>query len=661
MFSRSRMGKMIRLAMQAFACGLIVMICSPVGAQDVMSSEDYMDMELDELLNLEVSVASKRAESQFEASSIVSAVSREEFVVYGDRDLFQLMQRQPSVYTRNSYVYGRQKVGFRGDMSVHSEVHTLLLWNGRPIRESSECIVTPLYMAFPLAGLDSIEMIRGPGSVLYGTNAFTGVINLQSRAIPEEPEFSVSAMTGSHEYYETTFSAGGRSGALGFVADLRASGEQGETYRMIDALGEPGKDNRHQRSVSGAAHLDFKGFTLDVFGADTNQFAMGVQPFWFIPEQEINTTRLFANAGYRAPLHEWVTLELNATYNLMEHDMASPEITRIGDNTSDILGEVTLYADPIDDLNVVLGYTHEYRSNYHTDDHFYQSIPSYNYQPKSAYVEGNYKVCESLKLTAGGKWHEPTLGDSDVISRFGAVFTPFENWGLKLLRGEAFRGAIAIESDLDDPPILVGNDDLEPETVTTYDAQVFYHDKKTYAALTYFHSKIEDQIVFDATTSDPMTYKNAGEQEFDGIEFEAKYFFTPQWHALGSFMYQEDDRDDDVNHTVVPENMAKLGTAYTWKGGTASVFYTYFGTPPRIASPVMVNPTPEKLNLVSLNLRFDVSKWLRLDKGQSILSLRAENLLDEEVYVPTMVYAGVPNTFPYGPGATFYAGLKVDF
>lgn len=61
--------------------------------------------------------------------------------------------------------------------------------------------------------------------------------------------------------------------------------------------------------------------------------------------------------------------------------------------------------------------------------------------------------------------------------------------------------------------------------------------------------------------------------------------------------------------------MIKFGTAYTWDWGNAAIFYSYFGEPPSIASPLIVNPEPEEINLVSMNLRLDTSNWMVLDKG----------------------------------------------
>jgi outer membrane receptor for ferrienterochelin and colicins len=650
------------LGRSAFVISVVAWSLAVVPSMAVASDaagEDLLSMDFEELLDVEISVASKKSESLTDAPGVVAAVAREEIDLYGDRNLFGLMQRQPSVYTRSSFPYSDNATAFRGDLVAHSSLHTLLLLNGRPIRESAQGHNFPINMAFPIEALEGIEVVRGPGSVLYGTNAFSGVVNLKSRSIPEQDRFSISAMTGDHGYYDTTVSLGGRSGDLGFTADVQTTGQGGDDYRLVDQLGVYGEADRFDRSISGVTHLEYQGLTFDMFAADMEMFSMGVMPFWSNTHHESRTKRLFANLGYRVALHERYNLEFNVTYNLQENVLAGPTAPWIGTNTSDILGEVTLLANPLDNLDVVLGFLQEYQSNYTPDD--FQSIPSYDYEPRSAYAQGDYRIGDAVKLIAGTQWNESAQGYSDLISRYGVILTPFEKWGLKLLRGEAFRGPIAMESDLDDPLILVGNKDLEPEVITTHDVQLFYNDKYTYAAVTYFNSKIDKQIVFDPTASNPSTYMNGGEQEFDGIEFEGKHYLTPRWHVLGSFTHQESDADEGLDHTVVPENMFKLGTAYSWEWGSAAVFYTHYGTPPHVDSPLVVNPEPEAVNLVSLNVDIDTSQWMGLEKKQCVLTLRAENLLDEEVYVPTLAYTGSPNSFPYGPGMTFYAGLTYNF
>ena len=651
----------MRHALSFTLAALLAAACSPaLGTETAGDGSELTELTLEELMNIEVSVASKKPEAPSEAPGIVVVIPQHEFEVYGDRNLHQLLQRQPSVYTLDSFVYAENLAAFRGDMSTHAEMHTLVLFNGRPIRESAQGHDVNMYTTFPLELLESVELIRGPGSVLYGSNAFTGVINLKPRQIPEQPEFSFSSMAGSFGYYEGTFSGGGRTGDLGIVGAIRTYSEDGFTYQMIDAAGVPGEADKHGRGISAATHLEYRNFSFDFFGSDIDAFALGVQPFWSNPHHDIHNKKLFLNAGYDVPLHERMRLEINATYNLQENALSSPAPMMIGTNTSDLLGEVTLFANPTDALDLLVGFLQEYRTNYEPDDELFQSIPSYDYSPRSAYAQGDYKFGDTVKLILGTQWNESPLGDSDLISRYGVIVTPTKNWGVKLLRGEAYRGPVTLESDLNDPPILVGNNNLGPEMVTTYDAQLFYQDEKTYAAVTYFTSRIEDLIIYDPSVF-PMSYMNGGKEEFDGIELEAKRYLAPHWHLLGSFMHQENDSDEGPTPSVVPENMVKVGTDYSWDWGTAAIFVSHFGKPPIFPSPLVVNPEPKALSLVSMNLRFDVSGPMGLNKGQSFLTVRAENLLDEEVFVPTFAYIGVPNSFPYGPGRAFYIGLEVSF
>ncbi len=651
----------VYLAIQVVIWGLIVAIQSPLLAQKTDPAEDLFEMDIEDLLflDIEVSVASKKAESLIEAPGVVVVVPREESEVYGDRNLHQLLQRQPSLYTRGSYPYLHNLTSFRGDMPTHVDLHTLVLLNGRPIRESGfGGLDFPVYMTFPIAGLDSVELVRGPGSVLYGTNAFTGVVNLKPRAIPEQNEFSVSGMGGSYGYYKTDVTAGGRSGKLGYVTSIRIAGQQGYDYSMVDGLGVYGSQNDENKSFSGMVHLERGGFTFDAFAVNFETFHLGSIPWWSLPYHKWDTNKLFANAGYRVSLDDRTNLELNLTYNLQENSFANVTQT-VGLNTSDVLGEVTLFTNPIDHLNVTLGYLQEYRSNYKVDEDYYQSIPTYHHQPQSVYAQADYKIGESAKLIAGTQWNESSQGYEGFVSRYGVIFTPFKKWGLKLLRGEAFRAPFALETDLYDT-MLVGNHNLKPEEVTTYDAQLFYQDRKTYAAVTYFNSVIEQLIIRD-TSVIPTSFKNGGEQKFDGIEFEAKRFLTSHWHVLGSAMYQNNKQTSDLNPSTVPDYMFKLGTGYTWDYGTASVFYSYFAKPPRLASEVVVNPEPDALNLLSFNLCIDPSRWLNIPKGRASLTFRIENLFDEDIWVPEFNRGGNPNSLPDGPGITFYAGLTVNF
>ncbi len=660
----------IRLAVLAFTLCLIIMMQLPALAQEALSTEpnkpsqrdNLFDMDIEQLMNIEVTVASKKSEPQYEAPGVVVVVPREEFIVYGDRNLHQLMQRQPSVYTQGSYFYPHNIASFRGNMGGHLDLHTLLLINGRPIRDSyygGENF--PVYMTYPLESISSVEVIRGPGSVLYGSNAFTGVVNLKSRSIPEETQFSTFGMSGSEGYWNTTVSGGGRSGALGFVTDNRISGQQGYEFSMYD--GRPAgavykTDRDTNKSISTMNHFEFKGFTLDLFYSNLETFYIGVIPFWNFTDNILRVNTVFGNLGYMLPLHERLKMEFNLTYNYRAMDFQRPVNNDADVISEDWLGEITAYANPIDDLNIILGFLQENQRSVKGDNTNTTIDPHYNLEPQSAYAQADYRLNKVVKFIGGLQWNKAAYGSTDTIMRTGLILTPFEKWGFKLLRGEAFRAPFAIETSLNDTAILVGNKNLRPETIATYDAQIFYNDDKTYAALTYFNTEIGDLIIRDTSTT-PNSFMNGGQQDFDGIELEYKHFFDESWHVLGSYTYHDSTQTSNLNPSTVPHNMFKVGTAYSWEWGSAALFYTFFSDPPRLASEVVRNPAPDDMHLISVNLRVDPSHFLDIPRGHATLVLRGENLADNDIWTPEFNRGGVPNTLPQSGGATFYAGLEI--
>jgi len=129
---------------------------------------------------------------------------------------------------------------------------------------------------------------------------------------------------------------------------------------------------------------------------------------------------------------------------------------------------------------------------------------------------------------------------------------------------------------------------------------------------------------------------------------------------LGSFMYQNNEVSTGTSLPVTPNNMGKLGLAYAWSEGSTALSYIFYDAPYPSGSSIVNNPQPEEVHLLSLNVRLDTSKYFGQQKGQTFLTLRAENVFNDKAYVPTFGNSG-PNSSPYGPGISMYAGLTMKF
>jgi len=138
-----------------------------------------IDLDLESLLNVKVITASKFDQSMSRAPGIVSVVSHDELENFGGTTLQEILERVPGLSGTTAYFTDRSLIAARGDQTKINGGHLLILINGRPSREILEGgLVSDLLQAFPIRALDRIEVVKGPGSVLYGSNAFSAVVNL---------------------------------------------------------------------------------------------------------------------------------------------------------------------------------------------------------------------------------------------------------------------------------------------------------------------------------------------------------------------------------------------------------------------------------------------------------------------------------------------------
>src|SRR5262249_36639457 len=129
--------------------------------------------------NIKVTTVSKFSENLADAPGVISIITKDELKRFGAMSLREVLERVPSLVRSSSYFTDRSLVAARGDQTKIDGGHILILINGRPSREVLEGgLITDLLESFPVGILERIEVIKGPGSVLYGSNAFSAVINL---------------------------------------------------------------------------------------------------------------------------------------------------------------------------------------------------------------------------------------------------------------------------------------------------------------------------------------------------------------------------------------------------------------------------------------------------------------------------------------------------
>jgi outer membrane receptor for ferrienterochelin and colicin len=152
---------------------------SPRCAAPAASAGDLFSIDLESLMDMKIVTASKFEENVGDAPGIVSMISRDDLRRFGGMTLREVLDRVPGLSFATSMFTDRSILTARGNQTKNNSSHVLFLIDGRPTREIQEGgIVTDLVESFPLSVIERIEVVKGPGSVLYGSNAFSSVVNL---------------------------------------------------------------------------------------------------------------------------------------------------------------------------------------------------------------------------------------------------------------------------------------------------------------------------------------------------------------------------------------------------------------------------------------------------------------------------------------------------
>ncbi len=660
----------------------ILCISGSVEAQqnaDTLSTETLYDMSLEDLMNIKVVTASKNSENLQQAPAIINVITAKEIASYGAVNLIDVLNRATALYMTGSYYFPNNLPAIRGDIQTHTTSHVLILIDGRPCRESFYGGVDlAVFHGFPVASIEKIEIVRGPGSVLYGTNAFTGVINIITKRA-RETHTQIQAKAGSFGTFEGALQQSAVYDHGSMNVGLQYLGQQGWDFKAVDQAGVEKTQTYGQQNIAFTMNGKYKNFTLTSFYGNTLRDVFGERPLY--PSDgtfnTLNTYRGFTDLGYEHTFTDRWHTTFNTTYNAFSQRSIRDE-RPVHFYANDWLAEMTHYLEPLENLHVVTGVL----ANFVTGEG--EGVDRINNVPTSfvqhyaelrwaGYIQTDYQIANKLKLIAGGQYNKTPSTAGNFVPRLGAILNVTPTFGIKGLYGQAFKSAAQSEKFTLIPGLNYGNPALKPETITTTDIQVFYQ-KPTYQLnLGYFHSKQENTVVRVPYLNSAVTYVNQGNLMMQGGEAEIKIIPVKALSIISSIAYQTNENDEgEQDVTAISNVMAKGGISYEGKQGLSiGLFNSFFSKPADVINSQsdlepdrqrqVVNPIPEAFHLLSLNISADVTKMLGSRQGPSLLlNLYGENLLNEKVYNPEFSRR-VINAIPANGGRGIYGGVVVKF
>ncbi|MDG1494924.1 MAG: TonB-dependent receptor [Porticoccaceae bacterium] len=672
-------------------CGTIFTensLASDVDFAGLYGDEDY------------VSIATGIIQPIAKAPAVASVITASQIRAMGARDIDQVLESVPGLHVSLSAIYNPEYL-FRGISSDFSP-QVLMLINGIPITNLFQGDRNLVWGGMPVEAISRIEVIRGPGSALYGADAFAGVINIVTKTPQEIENNSAGVRVGSFDTTDVWFTGAGKKGDLAYMGSVEFTKSDGsdsqidsDAQSLIDFItgttvsNAPGSVNRSSENIelrleasykklrlragsqirnnigdgAGAAQalnpenkFSSQRFNVDLTYTDEDIFdetLIEIQTSYFDTSQEVEGDFVLYPAGSTGPFLDPFGVpifppfpegvignpeifERHSRFDVrLEHSGISKHHISVGagyyDGEIDKItetknfginpdtGMLILPGDPLVDVSDTpfVFLTEDSRDN------------SY------VFLQDVWLLANDWELTAGLRHDNYSDFGATTNPRLALVWSTSYKLTTKLLYGEAFRAPSFAQTRAINNPLILGNINLKPEEIKSYELAFDYRPNYELTLMTnFFYYDWADIIQFvpDANNS-TRTAQNSGEQTGYGMEFEAVWEAAENFTLTGNIAVQNStDETLDVPAAKSPEKQLYLRADWILPSGwRVNLRANWVMDRNRLSDDV--RPDIDDYALFDLSVRKTLANSLEF-------ALTANNLFDEDAREPS------PNSDP---------------
>lgn len=587
--------------------------------------------------DLVIVTANRRPQPLSQVGSSVSVLTGDELEQNQQSFILDALEAIPGVaISQNGTFGGVSSVSIRGAGGDR----TVMLVDGVQLNDASSTGGAYNFGTLDTYNIERVEILRGPQSTLYGSDAIGGVINIVTKTGGDGLGGKIFLEGGSFNTLRGGASIYGGDEKVGF--NLSSSGFRTDGISSADENdGNSERDGLESYNIYGKVTSNLSDiFRLEAMGRYSDNKSE-FDSFGPTDGNEISNVNEFSFAlrGHVDFLDGKFTNTLSGEYSQIDRENISNDIQSFeasGKRVNfDYLGVYTVNSG----VTVSGGLQHETTKSVEASDQ--------SFDLTSVFGELAFTGIEGLVLTGGARYDDhKTFGDQTTFRVTGSY--EFAQIGTRLIAnwGEGFKAPsinqltyICVFCGATEP-----NTNLKPEVARGYEfgiEQPLNNDRITLGA-TYFHLKIDNVINFDTAQGG---YVNIARTKSSGIELSINAELLKNLNVRASYTYS-DATDLDQNTRLPREPKHRLSGAFNWAVTdevAAIVTVTHNGQEEQNEfSPV---PLLDGWTRVDFKLSYDIMDDL------SIYG-RVDNILNEE-------YQHVPG---YGtPDRSFFAGVRKTF
>ncbi|HEI8865638.1 TPA: TonB-dependent receptor [Serratia odorifera] len=626
------------------------------------------------------------------AAASVSVISQQELQANKYNDLGEALRAVEGVDVESSTgKTGGLEISIRGMPASY----TLILIDG--VRQNGSSDVTPngfsaMNTSFmpPLTAIERIEVIRGPMSTLYGSDAIGGVVNIITKQSTDI--WSTSINTGinlqeSRRWGNSTVANFWSSGPLvPEILDMQVRGSTTQRQgSSITSLNDTAVTRvpypTEAENYNFGTRLDLKTGGSDTIWLDfdtasqrynNNDGQLGSLTGGYDKTLRYQRQKVTLGHNTTLPIGIWKsTLSWNETTNkgrqLAAASLTPAKASLAGNprelkNTNVIIDSLLL--TPLGDAHLLTLGGEFWDAKMKDGVVIANSGKSFHQKSWSAYAEDEWRIVEPLALTAGTRYEHHEVFGGHLSPRAYLVWNMADDWTLKggVTTGYKAPSLSQLHSGISGVTgqgtiNSVGNPDLKPEKSTSFEAGLYYENNAGLNAnITGFYTDYRSKIVSYAIDDHTRSYSNSGKARTDGIEFATSFpLWSDIWNLSLNYTYTRSEQQDGDNKGAPLSNTPKhvANTRLSWQATetmNAWLNARYRGAAPRFTQ------NYQNLSVVQKKVYDDrganLKAWAVLDMGLSYkvtdaltLNTAVNNLLNKDFSDVTQYRAGRSTTY----------------
>jgi len=445
-------------------------------------------MDLEQLMSVELETvtASKYSQKLSETASSVTVIGKDQIQQFGYRTLSDVLRTVPGFFITNNRAY--DNAGVRGfDQSAAYNGRMLVMIDGIRMNEAIyDSGFTDNALPIDIDLIERVEVLRGPGSSLYGNNAFFAVINLITKQGKDYHGGELAGAWGSFDTYKGRASYGRKlDNGLDFMASATGFNSEGPSLRMPEAatpdnpFGESsGANNEHDKqffakanwgdfSFEGGYGRRFKGIPGGIFGVDFGT-----------PASSLQDSEAFVNLQYQKALSPKLDFTARAFYGDFDFKGQYRYGGLLISNFTHAWWsglEMRLLSSHFDGHKLLAGV--EVQENWQLQQYADIAPPTSVAQDDSndthrigIFLQDDMDLTERLKLSLGARFDDTSLSSQSMFSpRVGLVYQMLADTVFKLQYGKAFRSPTIAQQfyTVYGVPSQIANNGLQSEQIDT--------------------------------------------------------------------------------------------------------------------------------------------------------------------------------------------------